>query len=538
MTAPHPDARDLLRCALALIDAGARARHVDAAVADLYFTLDAAVVVIAVEVIGAEGFDALIARLAAHPVRRLDVVLLGGDTAHFEASLALRSTPEGRRAVGVTQVTDEGVRCDVAAPQVKRALDTLAAEGAAPRTDDARTAAIVEALTRGRQEWDELHTFQQRLAGRPAVVTWAVIAACVALFVVKLALPSDLLAVDVRLGAFVPDFARGEPWRLLSYAFLHGGFGHLAGNMVSLASLGSFYERLLGRARYTTLYALAALGGALGSWAFGRGQVMVGASGALWGLLGVSFALALRPGDTLPAAMLKGFQRNAVTNLGLQVLISTQANVSWQAHLGGGVVGFALMLAGVLRPPSDGRASTPWRALSGLSLAAMVCAVLAALATGRAWELRGAPTLTPRAIAGTPVTLSLPAAPRMVEAGREWTGSDMLRDGFGLGVQVARNDAPLEEADLPAAATEVLGGLRNGLGHPDDATPTAPARVVTLQGAPVITQDFTTRTGLRFEHRLVFRPAAAVSVQVFRRADDTRLADLADRVAASVRAGP
>ena len=60
-----------------------------------------------------------------------------------------------------------------------------------------------------------------------------------------------------------PNYA-AQPWLMFfTYAFLHGGFGHLAGNMVTLVFLGDIVERRAGRGGLAALYAVSALGGAL-----------------------------------------------------------------------------------------------------------------------------------------------------------------------------------------------------------------------------------------------------------------------------------
>ncbi len=87
----------------------------------------------------------------------------------------------------------------------------------------------------------------------------------------------------------------GEIWRLLSHAFLHGSVVHLLVNSISLFSLGGMLERLLGWRRFLVLYTVSALAGGLASAFVGGARLSVGASGAIFGLLGATFAL-VRPG--------------------------------------------------------------------------------------------------------------------------------------------------------------------------------------------------------------------------------------------------
>ncbi len=73
---------------------------------------------------------------------------------------------------------------------------------------------------------------------------------------------------------------RGEYYRVLTAAFLHGGPLHLLGNMLSLHWIGPDVERSVGRPCFTAVYLLSALGGGLMHYAFGpMGGALVGASG-------------------------------------------------------------------------------------------------------------------------------------------------------------------------------------------------------------------------------------------------------------------
>ena len=94
--------------------------------------------------------------------------------------------------------------------------------------------------------------------------------------------------VALEYGMYPVAIAQGgEWWRLFTSAFLHGSFIHIAFNMYVLFFLGPTLERILGHARFTVLYLLAALGGSVASyWFSDLGTVSVGASGAIFGLMG------------------------------------------------------------------------------------------------------------------------------------------------------------------------------------------------------------------------------------------------------------
>jgi membrane associated rhomboid family serine protease len=151
-------------------------------------------------------------------------------------------------------------------------------------------------------------------------------------------------------GLHAPDF---QPWQLVSYAFLHGGFTHLLFNMFGLYMFGSEIERLLGPRRYPLYYFTCVIGAALTQLAvaqFGDGEVYptIGASGAIFGLLlayGLAFPhrklMLLFPPIPMPAWLF-------VTLYGLFELmlgvLRTSDGVAHFAHLGGMAAGFVLIL--------------------------------------------------------------------------------------------------------------------------------------------------------------------------------------------------
>lgn len=91
-----------------------------------------------------------------------------------------------------------------------------------------------------------------------------------------------------QLGALVPGrvWVDGEWWRLATAAFLHGGWLHLAVNVVSLWSLGLWVEAAWGGVRTLGIFAVSALGGALASMAWAGAPMVVGASAGVIGLAG------------------------------------------------------------------------------------------------------------------------------------------------------------------------------------------------------------------------------------------------------------
>lgn len=178
-------------------------------------------------------------------------------------------------------------------------------------------------------------------SGRP-VVTLTIIAVCVLVYL------AQRLPDVTGMFAFTPALAEGEPWRFLTAAFLHGGTLHLALNMYALWIIGTALEPVLGRWRFTALYLLSALGGSTAvlllanpveqSW----GTYVVGASGAVFGLFAAIFIVMRRFGRDATQILIL-----LVINFVLGFII---ANVSWQSHLGGAVVGALLAMVYAYAP--------------------------------------------------------------------------------------------------------------------------------------------------------------------------------------------
>jgi rhomboid protease GluP len=89
----------------------------------------------------------------------------------------------------------------------------------------------------------------------------------------------------------------GELWRLASAPFLHGGPDHLIGNCISLYILGMACEHAVGARKMLTVFAAGAIGGSLLSLAMAPGP-SVGASGAIFGVMGAVVVILHRHGET------------------------------------------------------------------------------------------------------------------------------------------------------------------------------------------------------------------------------------------------
>lgn len=87
------------------------------------------------------------------------------------------------------------------------------------------------------------------------------------------------------LFAFVPRDVLQRPWSPLIYMFLHGGFGHIIFNMLSLYFFGSRLEERLGGSHFIRLYLVSGLAGAALSAVFAPAAAIIGASGSVFGVM-------------------------------------------------------------------------------------------------------------------------------------------------------------------------------------------------------------------------------------------------------------
>jgi membrane associated rhomboid family serine protease len=135
----------------------------------------------------------------------------------------------------------------------------------------------------------------------------------------------------------VMGVAHGEWWRLLTSMFLHVNFFHLAMNMYSLYFAGSILEQLIGRWRFGLLYVVSGLAGSAGALYHSPLTPTVGASGAIFGILGALFVLERR-GEIATGGQIAGL---IVLNLVITFVFSSYISVG--GHVGGLIGGVALM---------------------------------------------------------------------------------------------------------------------------------------------------------------------------------------------------
>jgi membrane associated rhomboid family serine protease len=188
-------------------------------------------------------------------------------------------------------------------------------------------------------------------AQRVNAVTMALIAINVGVFLLELAAGGTLQGTGNWIyehGALVKNaiYADGTPagvdhgewWRLITSAFLHYGVFHIAVNMYSLYFAGSILEQVIGRWRFLLLYMVSGVAGAAGALIASPDAITVGASGAIFGILGGLFVLE-RQRHLATGGQIAGL---IVINL---IFTFAFPGISIGGHLGGLAGGVVLMLA-------------------------------------------------------------------------------------------------------------------------------------------------------------------------------------------------
>lgn len=192
--------------------------------------------------------------------------------------------------------------------------------------------------------------------GRP-VVTWTIVGICVVVYLAEFLRGVD--NVSANFGMYPLAIGIGGEWyRLVTSVFLHGSLLHIGFNMYVLVALGPTLERILGHGRYLVLFLLCGLGGSVFSyWWSNPTTVSVGASGAIFGLMGALLVAGRRLRyDVTTVLVLVGI------NLAIGFLFG---GIDWRAHIGGLVTGAALAAVMVL-PDGRSRRVMEWAGVAGV----------------------------------------------------------------------------------------------------------------------------------------------------------------------------
>jgi membrane associated rhomboid family serine protease len=188
-------------------------------------------------------------------------------------------------------------------------------------------------------------------------VTKALMIICTAVFCVQLFIP----VIDFFFALWPLGSGRFMPWQVITYAFMHGGIGHLFFNMLGLWMFGSELEQLWGQRRYLQFLLAGVLAAAAAQLIItllsGSNVPTVGASGGLFALL-LAFGMLFPNRIIMP--LFPPIPMKARTFVmvfgGLELLfgLSGASGVAHFAHLGGMVGGFLMIRYWRRQPPFGG----------------------------------------------------------------------------------------------------------------------------------------------------------------------------------------
>jgi membrane associated rhomboid family serine protease len=193
----------------------------------------------------------------------------------------------------------------------------------------------VQRMTRGVQ--------RASFEGAGAKVTKLLIGINVAVYVAELIQGGGVYGVDSTIYQkgvlYAPFIADGDYWRLITAAFLHYGPFHLLLNMLGLYWFGSLLEQRIGSGRFVLLYLVSGLAGSAGALVVSPTNPTVGASGAIFGILGAGLVLEQQRDYVFGGSALGVIIANLV------LTFAWSGNISVGGHVGGLIGGAAATLA-------------------------------------------------------------------------------------------------------------------------------------------------------------------------------------------------
>jgi membrane associated rhomboid family serine protease len=201
-------------------------------------------------------------------------------------------------------------------------------------------------------------TAQSFIRGAAPVVTYALVAINVAVEVAQLATGGTLGGAGgtlVEHGALSrATVNNGEVWRLVTSGFLHAGLLHLLFNMLSLYIVGGILEPAVGRVRFAVIYFVSLLAGSFGALVAQPHGLTLGASGAVFGVMGAAAVVLRSRGIDV---MQSGLGIWIILNL----VLSFRPGISIGGHIGG-LIGGAVLAYLMVEAPRRVRmpAFAPW----------------------------------------------------------------------------------------------------------------------------------------------------------------------------------
>lgn len=218
--------------------------------------------------------------------------------------------------------------------------------------------------------------------GAGAKVTRVLIGVNVAVYVAELVQGGGVYGLNSSIYdkgfLYAPYVAQGDWWRLFTAAFLHYGPIHLLLNMLGLYWFGSLLERRLGSGRFLLLYIVSGLAGSAGALVVSPTSATVGASGAIFGILGAGLVLEHQRDYVFGGSAMGVIVANLV------LTFAWSGNISVGGHIGGLIGGAAATLA----LSRFGRGNAAYGRAGLLGIAGIVAVGIASIAVAY-WKARG-----------------------------------------------------------------------------------------------------------------------------------------------------
>lgn len=178
-----------------------------------------------------------------------------------------------------------------------------------------------------------------------------------------------LIQWGANAGAYTLD---GDYWRIVTAAFLHGSFLHIAMNMAVLWDVGPLVERIYGSKRFLLLYFFAAITASLNTLFWNPGGCSVGASGAVFGIFGAMLAFYQSHRKSIPAHVIKEKSRVVMAVIGYNLIFGVmQPNIDNAGHVGGLIGGFLIGL--VLSPREPLKRKIRFLEVLGVAVCTALC---------------------------------------------------------------------------------------------------------------------------------------------------------------------
>ena len=178
------------------------------------------------------------------------------------------------------------------------------------------------------------------------MLTNILIAINLLVFLISAWISKNIFNIDIDtliiMGAKVNSLIdKGQVWRLITCAFLHGGLVHIFFNMYALKILGPEIQYVYGKIKYLTIYLLSAIAASIFSYIFGPQSVSVGASGAIFGLFGAMLIFGIKHRKQIG----KAYMMNILQVIFVNVVIGiSTSNIDNAAHFGGLIIGALIAL--------------------------------------------------------------------------------------------------------------------------------------------------------------------------------------------------